>query len=211
MEPFFAYFDGIPPVALYALIFVASYLEGLLPIVPGDIATAFFAFLAARAGGLFPPTLIAVVTGSVGGALTLWYLGIRFGPARLTHRIEAIGFHKTGEGMEAAEGKVEDAYRKYGWIALLVARMVPGVRAVVPAAAGVLRIPFWEVAAIFTAVSVLWYGTITWLSFRMGSDWAVVQATVTRVLREIGTGASIVALVLVGVGVMIWRRRRHRR
>ncbi|MDQ8150428.1 MAG: hypothetical protein P3A30_02435, partial [Gemmatimonadota bacterium] len=97
MEQFFAYFDGIPPVALYALIFVASYLEGLLPIVPGDIATAFFAFLAARAGGLFPPTLIAVVTGSVGGALTLWYLGIRFGPARLTHRIEAIGFHKTGE------------------------------------------------------------------------------------------------------------------
>lgn len=124
------------------MIFVASYLEGLLPIVPGDLATAFFAFLAARAGGLFPPTLVAVVTGSVGGALTLWYLGIRFGPTRLTHKIEAIGFQKTGEGMEAAEGKVEDAYRKYGWIALLVARMVPGVRAVVPAAAGVLRIPF---------------------------------------------------------------------
>ena len=210
MEQFFGYFDGIPPVVLYALIFVASYLEGLLPIVPGDLATAFFAFLAARAGGLLPPTMLAVVTGSVGGALTLWYLGIRFGPTRLTHKIEAIGFHKTGEGMEAAEGKVEDAYRKYGWIALLVARLVPGVRAVVPAAAGVLRIPFWEVTAIFTAVSVVWYGTITWLSFRMGTDWAVVQATVTRVLREMGMGASIVALVLLVVGVVIWRRRRRR-
>ena len=210
MEQFFGYFDGIPPVVLYALIFVASYLEGLLPIVPGDLATAFFAFLAARAGGLFPPTMVAVVAGSVSGALTLWYLGIRFGPTRVTHRIEAIGFHKTGEGMEAAEGKVEDAYRKYGWIALLVARLVPGVRSVVPAAAGVLRIPFWEVTAIFTAVSVLWYGTITWLSFRMGTDWAVVQATVTRVLREMGMGASVVALVLLVVGVVIWRRRRRR-
>lgn len=211
MESFFTYFDGIPPAVLYVLIFAASYLEGLLPIVPGDLATAFFAFLAARAGGHFPPTMVAVVIGSVTGALTLWYLGLRLGADWLARTTDRLGFHRTGEGMEAAEGKVEDAYRKYGWIALLVARMVPGVRAVVPAAAGVLRVPFWEVAAIFTAVSIVWYGTITWLSFRMGSDWAVVQATVTRVLREMGTGASIAALVLVVVGVALWRRRRHRR
>ncbi len=210
MEQFLGYFDGISPVVLYALIFVASYLEGLLPIVPGDLATAFFAFLAAQAGGHFPPTMVAVVVGSVLGALTLWYLGLRLGADWLARTTDRMGFHKTGEGMESAEGKVEDAYRKYGWIALLVARMVPGVRAVVPAAAGVLRIPFWEVAAILTAVSIVWYGTITWLAFRMGTDWAVVQAAVTRVLREIGLGASGVALILIGVGVVIWRRRRRR-
>lgn len=210
MDVLFGFLDGLPPVVLYVLIFVASFLEGLLPIVPGDLATAFFAFLAARSGGHLPPTLIAVVIGSVSGALTLWWLGIRFGPTRVTHTIEEIGFHKTGEGMEVAEGRVEEAYRRYGWIALFVARLVPGVRAVVPAAAGVLRLPFWEVTAIFTVVSFLWYGTITWLAFRMGSDWAVVQATITRVLRDMGLGASVLALVLVIVGVVIWRRRRRR-
>ncbi len=210
MEQFFGYFDGIPPVVLYALIFVASFLEGLLPIVPGDLATAFFAFLAARAGGHFPPTMVAVVLGSVSGALTLWYLGLRLGADWLARTTDRLGFHRAVEGMESAEGRVEDAYRRYGWIALLVARMVPGVRAVVPAAAGALRIPFWEVAAILTTVSLVWYGTITWLSFRMGTDWAVVQATVTRVLREMGMGASVVALILVAVGVVIWRRRRRR-
>ena len=210
MEPFLGYFDGIPPVVLYALIFAASYLEGLLPVVPGDLATAFFAFLAARAGGHFSPTMVAVVTGSVTGALTLWYLGLRLGADWLARTTDRLGFHRAGDGMETAEGKVEEAYRRYGWIALLVARMVPGVRAVVPAAAGALRIPFWEVAAILTAVSFVWYGTITWLAFRMGTDWAVVQATVTRVLREMGLGASLVAMGLVAVGVVVWRRRRRR-
>jgi len=210
MEQFLGYFDGIPPVVLYALIFAASYLEGLLPVVPGDLATAFFAFLAARAGGHFSPTMVAVVTGSVTGALTLWYLGLRLGADWLARTTDRLGFHRAGDGMETAEGKVEEAYRRYGWIALLVARMVPGVRAVVPAAAGALRIPFWEVAAILTAVSFVWYGTITWLAFRMGTDWAVVQATVTRVLREMGLGASLVAMGLVAVGVVVWRRRRRR-
>jgi membrane protein DedA with SNARE-associated domain len=210
VEQFFGYFDGIPPVVLYVLIFVASFLEGLLPIVPGDLATAFFAFLAARAGGHFPPTMVAVVLGSVSGALTLWYLGLRLGADWLARTTDRLGFHRAVEGMESAEGRVEDAYRRYGWIALLVARMVPGVRAVVPAAAGALRIPFWEVAAILTSVSLVWYGSITWLAFRMGTDWAVVQATVTRVLREMGLGASVVALILVVVGVVIWRRRRRR-
>ena len=210
MEQFLGYFDGIPPVVLYALIFAASYLEGLLPVVPGDLATAFFAFLAARAGGHFSPTMVAVVTGSVTGALTLWYLGLRLGADWLARTTDRLGFHRAGDGMETAEGKVEEAYRRYGWIALLVARMVPGVRAVVPAAAGALRIPFWEVAAILTAVSFVWYGTITWLAFRMGTDWAVVQATVARVLREMGLGASLVAMGLVAVGVVVWRRRRRR-
>jgi len=178
--------------------------------VPGDLATAFFAFLAARAGGHFSPTMVAVVTGSVTGALTLWYLGLRLGADWLARTTDRLGFHRAGDGMETAEGKVEEAYRRYGWIALLVARMVPGVRAVVPAAAGALRIPFWEVAAILTAVSFVWYGTITWLAFRMGTDWAVVQATVTRVLREMGLGASLVAMGLVAVGVVVWRRRRRR-
>ena len=208
MESLMGWLSGVPLGALYMLIFSASLIEGLLPLMPGDVAAALLAFFVARAGGSLTPTIIAVTSGSMGGALVMWWIGRRFGAEWLAHQLRRMGLVKAESAVEAAERKVEAAYRRYGWVALFVSRFVPGLRAVVPAAAGALRIPLWEVIAIFTLASTIWYGGITWIAFKVGRDWETVRETLAGVGRDVGLGAIIAALGLAVVGWRLWTRRR---
>jgi membrane protein DedA with SNARE-associated domain len=198
----------VPVAALYALIFMASLVEGVLPLMPGDVAAALLAFLAARAGGDLFPTIVAVTAGSVVGALIMWGLGRRYGADYLAKVLHRIGLTRAEHQVEQAEHRVEAAYRQYGWVALFVSRFLPGLRAVVPAAAGALRIPFWEVTIIFTLASGIWYGGISWIAFHVGRDWHSVREAVVRVGRDVGLGAIVAGLVLALVGWRLIQRRR---
>ncbi len=208
LEGLLGWLGGVPLGALYALIFGASFIEGVLPLMPGDVAAALLAFFAARAGGHLTPTIIAVTGGSIIGALMMWWVGKRYGAEWLAKRLHRFGLTKVEHQVEQAEEKLEAAYRQYGWVALFVSRFLPGLRAVVPVAAGALRIPFWEVTIIFTLASTLWYGTIAWIAFHVGGNWDAVRETVVRVARDIGLGATAVGVVLAYVGFRLIKRRR---
>lgn len=208
MDALTSWLSGESLGMIYLFIFLASFIEGIIPVLPGDVAAALLAFFAARAGGELAPTIMVVTAGSVLGALVMWWIGRRFGADWVAHRVGRMGFGNAEQKIEAAEHRVEDAYRQYGWVALFVSRFLPGVRAVVPAAAGALRIPLWEVTAIFTIASGIWYGTISWLAFRVGEDWATVRHQLEVVARDVGLGAVGAALVLVLLGWRLWRRRR---
>lgn len=211
MDTVLGWLSGASLETLYLLIFAASLVEGVIPIMPGDVAAALLAFLAARSGGLLVPTITMVTTGSVLGGLIMWWIGRRFGAEWVAHRIGKLGFGGGEEKLEAAEHRVEVAYRQYGWVALFVSRFLPGIRAVVPAVAGALRVPFWEVSIIFTLASGLWYGLISWIAFRVGEDWAAVRAQLEHLARDVGIGAVVAALVLVFVGWRLWKKRQAAR
>lgn len=211
MNALMGWLSSLPLEALYVFIFLASLIEGVIPLMPGDVAAALLAFFAARAGGDLAPTILMVTAGSVIGGLIMWWIGRRFGAEWVAHRIGKLGFGGGEEQIEAAEHRVEDAYKRYGWMALFVSRFLPGIRAIVPAAAGALKIPFWEVTLIFSVASGLWYGAISWVAFRVGADWASVQQRLEVIARDVGLGAIIAALVLVLVGWRLWRKRRAAR
>lgn len=208
MESILGWLSDASLASLYSLIFLASLIEGVLPLMPGDVAAALLAFYAARSGGQLAPTIIAVTAGSVIGALLMWWIGRRFGAEWVAKKVGKLKFSGGEEKLEAAEHRVEDAYKQYGWVALFVSRFLPGIRAVVPAAAGALRIPFWEVTLIFTVASGIWYGAISWIAFRVGEDWALVREQLERLARDVGLGAIAAALVLVFFGWRLWKKRK---
>jgi membrane protein DedA with SNARE-associated domain len=208
VDALLGWLSGVPLGGLYLLIFSASFVEGVIPLMPGDVAAALLAFYAARSGGLLAPTIAAVTAGSVLGAIVMWWIGRRFGAEWVAKRIGKLRLAGGEAKIEAAEHRVEDAYQQYGWVALFVSRFLPGIRAVVPAVAGALRVPFWEIAVIFTVASGLWYGVISWIAFRVGEDWATVRKTLEVVARDVGLGAVVAALVLVFFGWRIWKKRK---
>lgn len=206
----FEWLASVPLAGLYALVFLASFIEGIIPPVPGDVATAFLAFLAARAGGALLATILCVVVGSVAGSAVVWWLGRRYGADWMARRLVRFHLTKDVERAERAERRIEAAYKRYGLLSLFVSRFVPGVRAMAPAAAGALRVPLGRTLAVFTVASFVWYGAITWVAFTVGNDWPTVRGVIGRLSRDVGLGAIVVALVLVLIGWRLWKRHRTR-
>lgn len=210
LQPLVERLSGLGPEALYALIFGASFAEGVLPPVPGDVAAAFLAFLSARADGAWLPTTLAVSLGSVGGNSVVWWLGRRYGAHWLAHQMARFKLTRSEESAERTERRIEEAYREYGWVGLFLSRFVPGLRAMAPAAAGALRIPLWETLGILFAAAFLWYSAIVWIAFKVGSDWPSVKAGLTQFAQGAGLGALGLIVLLAGLGWWVWRRRRAR-
>lgn len=208
LQTLVVWLQGIPLAALYGLIGLVAFVEGIVPPVPGDIAAAFLAILAARAGGDWLPTAIVVAAGSVAGNMLVWWLGRYYGADWMTARIARFGFAKSGEKAEAAEFRIMAAYERYGWVALLVSRFIPGIRAMVPVAAGALRVPLVTMLGVFSVASFFWYGLVVWLAFKLGTDWDEVRSALARASRDVGIGAFLVAVVLILIFWLIRKRRR---
>lgn len=210
LQSLLGWITSLTPEQLYGLVFVASFSEGVIPLVPGDIAVSFLGFLSARGGGLWIPTAAFVVVGSVLGNIVPWYIGRRYGADWLTERLGGMGLKKTEERAERRGHWIEEAYRTYGWIALFLSRFMPGVRAMAPAAAGAMRVPLWEFILILLVACSLWYGAITWIAFKVGSDWETVKAALTQFAQGAGLGAFALTLVVGLGGWLLWRRRGSR-
>ncbi len=196
--------DTIPLTALYALLGVAAFIEGIFPPIPADLMVALGSFLAARRGASFPVTAGCIVVGSVAGAMVVYAVARRFGAAWLHARLQKAG-------IDNLEQRLEMMYSRYGMGALFVSRFVPGLRAVAPPMAGATKIPPIRTAVVFLVASSIWYGAISWIAFRVGDDWEQMQLTVRLFARRVGGVAAIAAAVIATVIIIALRRRARRK
>ena len=97
-------------------------------------------------------------------------------------------------------------FARYGLPALFLARFIPGVRSVVPPAAGALKVPVLTTAGLIGGASAIWYGVITLVAFRVGNDWHQLRESLGGFSRTFGV-AAVGALLL---GLVIWAIVRRR-
>lgn len=190
----------LPQGALISSMAVLAAIENIFPPIPADVMVAFGGFLAARAHAPAWPAFVAVWGGNMLGVAAMYFLGRRFGSARIERRYH---LDPTGGG---ADARILDWYHRYGMFAFFISRFVPGVRAVVPPVAGALRIPFGRALLAMAAASALWYGAITIIAFRAGDSWEALKGAVAR----LGSWSAAIAVGLVVVVAAVWWRRRHR-
>src|SRR4051794_31351477 len=164
---------SVPPVTLYAVMFVVAALENVFPPIPADTVVAFGSFLAARGEGTIVGSFLATWIGNLAGASVMYGAGRRFGAERIER-------HLMKNKGESAETRLRELYERYGMGALFLSRFVPGVRAVVPLFAGAIRLPFLPALAVMGIASGIWYGLISFLAFRIGADWSALQGAIGR-------------------------------
>jgi membrane protein DedA with SNARE-associated domain len=192
----------LPPAALYTVLAIVAALENFVPPFPADVTVAFGAFLVAQ-GNQGSLAMVALVTwvGNVAGAMAVYGLARRFGAERFEQRL-------AGKHAQSWDARLHRMFDRYGVLAVLVGRFVPGVRALVPAVAGAVRAPIGRTTLLIGMAAAIWYGAITYIAYRVGSNWESVRGTVGRY----STAAAIVAgvVLVVGTGVWLLRRRRTR-
>ena len=140
--------------------------------------------------------------GNVSGAGVTYFLGRRFGAKVFLRRIEKYA------GPDA-ESRIKKLHKKYGFWGLFVSRFLPGVRAIVPPFAGAMGLPAFKVMLSVATASAVWFGLITFLAFRAGDNWDLVQHYLVRSGKV--AGAIAVGIVLLAAGIWLWKRSKTKR
>ncbi len=190
---------ALPGPLVYVVLPLGAALENLVPPVPADTFVVVGGLLASR-GTVEPWTILALIWfANVASALLVYWMGHRYGRV----------FFEEGAGRlllgDAQLQRIQRFYRRWGVAAIFFARFLPGLRAVVPAFAGVSHQPFARVAVPVASASAIWYGALLWAGVTAGRNLEHVEAWLAGTNRVL----LIVALVVAGaVGFWWWRSRR---
>lgn len=199
MDGLITWLTGLPLAVLYPLMTLFAAVENVFPPIPADSIVALGSWLAAKGSGSVIGAFLATWVGNVAGAAGMYVVGRTHGAGWMRQRFPRLADE---HGMK----RLEAFYGKYGLIALMLSRFIPGVRALVPPFAGALRIkPFGAIGAMAIA-SAVWYGFISYIAFTAGSEWGQVMA----VIKKSGIYVAIGAVMILAVAGGIWYMRRHK-
>jgi len=100
---------------------------------------------------------------------------------------------------------IEEQYRRHGVYGIFFSRLLPVWRGVVMPFAGIARVPAWRALIPLAFASGVYYGALTYLVSRLGTD----LDDVLRVVRGVNTVLAVVAAVLILV-IALWIIHRRR-
>lgn len=182
----------------YIAMFIAMALENANIPIPSEVVLGFAGFLISQQIFSFWTTFaVACIAGVVGSIISYW-LGSYGGRPLLLKYGKYIFFNERKFRM------AEDLFNKYGGIAVIICRCLPGVRTFISFPAGVARYPFWKFI-LFTIIGTIpWTLLLVWAGSLLGSHWQdLIQ------YNHIFLMAVIAVCVVVAV-VFVWHRRRRR-
>jgi membrane protein DedA with SNARE-associated domain len=191
--------DGLPPVAVYLVLAVASSVENVFPPVPADLAVVFGAFLSRR--GITSAPLLGLVCWLANTASSA---GMYFLARARGKRFFAKGW-PSKLLPPASIKELERIYRKHGVAWIFVSRFLPGLRAAVTPFAGVVDMPPSRALVPAAIASAIWYALLVVAGAALGRNWEAVEELLGTTNRVLGIAGLVAAALLA---LWIWKRRR---
>lgn len=184
---------GTPAIALL------MFIENVFPPIPSELIMPLAGYMVTR-GQLSMIAVIAAGTiGSVLGALPLYYLGRKVGAKRMKELAERHGRWVTvsPDEIERAKGWFD----RHGGMAVLLCRLVPGVRSLISIPAGIDKMNLAAFLAYTTVGSAIWTALLAWLGHALGSNF-----------EKVGEYLDPVSWVVLGglLAMYVWRVVRHK-
>lgn len=165
--------------------------------IPSEVILPLGGYLAWRGYLSYWEAVAAGLVGSLAGSLASYLLG-RWAGRPFLERYGRYLFVRRSE-LDAADRW----FARYGPLAVLLGRLVPGVRTFISLPAGVARMPLGHFLAYSAAGAAPWTAALTWAGMAAGEQW-----------ERAGSHAHVLALALAGaaaaaLAVWAWRRRRN--
>ncbi|WP_421656571.1 DedA family protein [Leptothermofonsia sp. ETS-13] len=187
----------------YVGIGLLMFLENLFPPIPSELIMPLAGFTAAQGKMDFGMAVLAGVVGTMAGALPWYYAGKILGEVRLRHWADRYGKWLTLSGRDI--DKANYWFQKQGAKAVLLCRLVPGVRTVISLPAGISEMSIVPFLLYSTLGTTLWIVFLTALGYFLGSNYYLVD-------EYLGPVSKLVFIGLIAwLGVWVFRRKRKLR
>ncbi len=187
-----------PAWAVYGLVGLLVFAEDALFVgfvLPGETAAILGGVAANRGHVAVGTVLIVVVAAAIVGDTVGYEVGRHVGPRVLSLRV-----------FDKRRARLEDAQKflaRRGGSAVFLGRWIVFFRAVMPLLAGTARMPYLRFLAFNAAGGLAWGSVAVLVGYFAGASYL-------QVAHKLGSGAAVVALILLLVVLLFWRVRRHR-
>lgn len=187
----------------YLGIGLLMFLENLFPPIPSELIMPLAGFTVAKGRMELAPVILAGVIGTILGALPWYYVGKLVGEDNLKRLAD-----KYGKWISVSSRDIEKAdnwFEKHGEKAVLLCRLVPGVRTLISLPAGISSMPLVPFLIYSTIGTALWVSLLTIAGYALGGNYKIVE-------EYLGPVSKIVFVGLV-VAFVVWvvnkRKKKH--
>lgn len=156
----------------YIGIIFLMFLENVFPPVPSEVIMPLAGFMVAEGKHNLLGVIVSGATGSVLGALPLYYAGYFLGEERLKAFAD-----KHGRWLTVSREDLERAkkwFDQHGKLAVLICRLVPGIRSLISIPAGIAKMNMASFLC-FTAIgAALWTALLAFAGYILGEKFEKV-------------------------------------
>jgi len=181
-----------------------TFLENVVPPIPSEAIIPAAGYAAARGDLTLWGVMVAATLGSVLGGVPLYYLGYLVGKDRLV-----AWFDRHGKWLTVSGRDIEYSvawFERHGYRAVLLARVVPGVRSLISIPAGISRMNL-PLFLLYSAIgSSVWTFVLAYLGFKLGENYEQVE----KFIGPLGK-YGVLGLGIALLGWLVWRSRRKAR
>jgi len=156
----------------YLGIVALMFIENIFPPIPSELIMPLAGYVSAQGKLSLFGVIVAGTTGTVLGALPLYYLGRFVDPERLKSFVDRHGRWLALSTDDLA--KAEHWFKRYGGAAVFLCRLVPGARSLISIPAGIYRMELGRFLLYTIAGAAIWTTLLAWLGFLLGNNFTKV-------------------------------------
>ena len=186
----------------YLAIFLLMVAESACIPIPSELVMTFGGALAAGAvpgtGLNLAGVIVAGVAGNVVGSYLAWAVGRYGGQPALRRWGRRLHIH------DQDLDRASQWFDRHGPRAVLVGRLIPVVRTFISLPAGIAGMDPLRFGIYTTAGSIPWIGALAAAGYAVGANWNSI------VTGFKGPTYIVAAVVVIGLGVAVWRYLRRR-
>lgn len=189
---------GVDPWTVYTVVTLLVFAEDAIFIgfvLPGEAAAVIGGVIASQGEVNIVVMVALVVAAAIVGDSVGYEIGRHFGPRILDIRILA----KHQDQIR----KAQDFLRRRGGPAVFFGRFIAFFRAMMPALAGISRMPYAKFIAFNAVGGIVWGSAFVLLGYYGSGSYQRLESV-------IGEGSAIVVAAVAVLLLVIWRVRRRR-
>ncbi|MDQ5824458.1 MAG: DedA family protein [Chloroflexota bacterium] len=192
----------IDTLGYIGLVFLIA-LETLIPPIPSELILPLAGYRSATGQFNFYLMVIAATTGSLLGSSIIYGVGRWAGDTRIEGWIDRYGKWMVITREDLAKSR--RWFERYGTPAVIIARVIPGMRSIISLPAGLTGMPYGKFALLTVLGSAFWNFLLIGAGYLLGDNWSQVEVWLDPI------SPVIYALIVLAVVGFIVKRLLDRR